>query len=479
MLFSDMKLYFEVLFTLLVFFPTYVYAFRATPKQASNSTSELYIRFGEDFDESAVRSLGSSYLQLPIFQHSRTPLLDKEQFSPMLGSGREQLPEETKKVFIPRSTVKIPKGSRRRGRSHGVNVVCQMKKMIVKVHKQLLGTDGLHSELKLGMCDISRTTKHYHVFIYDMDQCGSQRKLINNRVTYLNTLHYSPVTDPGPIRRAMPFTLPVECHFNRYHYSYKIGYIPQVRYQNHFKPLRTVDSVVLTPRDELWRRLSPTKEYTIGHPMYFQADGPPLAEDERLFVDSCYVTISSSHLSMPRFTVIENHGCMTDSKSSRWSRFIQSGQRNVVRFSLDAFLFHGILGEHLYMHCEISVGSSDPTASAKSCTYNQSTKRWEELYGSNAVCICCDSTCVSSDLTVSSKVITSEPWIMESDLEMVEEEQTTPFMTEEVGTGYVEVITTPTAEIGPRHFVPDIAVVEEVDKYVEPRRIFEEVFGLD
>ncbi len=37
--------------------------------------------------------------------------------------------------------------------------------------------------------------------------------------------------------------------FSRYHYSYKIGYIPQVRYQNYFKPLRTVDSVALTPRD--------------------------------------------------------------------------------------------------------------------------------------------------------------------------------------------------------------------------------------
>ncbi len=37
--------------------------------------------------------------------------------------------------------------------------------------------------------------------------------------------------------------------FSRYHYSYKIGYIPEVRYQNYFKPLRTVDSVVLTPRD--------------------------------------------------------------------------------------------------------------------------------------------------------------------------------------------------------------------------------------
>lgn len=80
--------------------------------------------------------------------------------------------------------------------------------------------------------------------------------------------------------------------------------------------------------------------------------------------------------------------------------------------------------QHLYMHCEISVGSFKPTSSAKSCTYNQSTERyieswvccecsfqnristnldhflrWEELYGSNDACFCCDSTCLSSDLS--------------------------------------------------------------------------------
>ncbi|XDV40728.1 hypothetical protein PO909_009747 [Leuciscus waleckii] len=481
MLFRDMKLYFPVLLTLVVFFSTYVYALRAEPKHAISSTaeSELDIRLGEDFEGSAVKHLGSPYLQLPIFQHSRIPLLDKKLFAPMHGSGCEQLPEETRKVLVPRAPVRA--SSSRRGRPQQVNVVCQRKKMIVKVNKQILGLDGLESELKLGTCDISKTTKHYYVFIYDMDQCASRRQLINKRVTYSNILHYSPEVDLSPIRRAMPFSLRVECHFNRYHYSYKIGYIPQVRLQDYFKPLRTVDSVVLSPRDEMWRRLSPTEEYTLGRPMYFQADGPPLAEDKRLFVDSCYVTIRSSRLSMPRFTVIENHGCMIDSTTSRWSRFIQSGQNNVVRFSLDAFLFHGMLGKHLYMHCEISVGSLDPTASAKSCNYNQSTKRWEELYSSNAVCLCCDSTCLSSDLSVSSKVITSEPWIMESELDIVEEEQTTPFLLEEVGTGFVQIITTPAAEIGPRHFVPVSAVVEDVEedvKFEETRRTFEEVFGL-
>lgn len=177
MLFRDMKLYFPVIYTLVVFFSTYVYALRAAPKHASNSTSEseLDIRFGEDFDGSAVKRLGSPYLQLPIFQHSRIPLLEKEQFAPMRGSGFEQLPEMTKEVLIPRATVRA--SSRRQGRSQAVKVVCQMKKMIVKVNKQILGLDGLQSELKLGTCDISKTTKHYHVFIYDMDQCASKRQV--------------------------------------------------------------------------------------------------------------------------------------------------------------------------------------------------------------------------------------------------------------------------------------------------------------
>ncbi|XP_051575809.1 zona pellucida sperm-binding protein 3d.2 isoform X2 [Myxocyprinus asiaticus] len=439
----------------------------AVQKLASSSLSALENeRNAEDFLASGVKRRGSTYLNLPIFLHSRISILDKEQFSPRHGSGREKIPEATKQVLIPRAPQRAT--SARNGRSRGINVVCHLKQMIVKVDKQILGQDGFQTELKLGTCDISKTTKNYHLFIYELDQCDSQRKFINNRVTYSNILHYSPVMAPGPIRHAMPFSVPIECHFNRYYYTYKIGFRPEVQHQNFFKPLKTMDSIVLTPRDASWRRLSTAEAYTIGHPMYFQAEGPPLVEGKRLFVDSCYVTVNNSHLSTPQFAVIDNHGCMTASKSHMWSRFIQSGKRNVVRFSLDAFMFNGILGERLYMHCEISVGSVNPTASSKSCTYNQTAERWEELYSSNDVCFCCNSECQASDLSVTSKIITSEPWTMESDFEDPEEEQTTitPFMSMEVETSKVQ---------GPKsHHLPGLAVAEENIKFVEPRKIFDE-----
>lgn len=454
---------------------TYVYAL--APHSLNDSPSTLNKNYGNYLHETALKRRDSTYLQLPIFQHSRTPLLDKQQFSPARGVGREQLSEDTRKVLIPGDAPRAT--SRRNGRSYGINVACYLKKMIVKVNKQILGPSGFQAKLKLGTCDISKSTKNHYLFIYDMDQCGSRRKMINNRVAYSNILHYSPVTAQGSIRRAMPFSIKIECHFNRYHYSYKIGFTPQVNFQNYFRPLKTVDSFVLTPRDAQWRRLSPTEAYTIGHPMYFQADGPSLAEDERLFVDSCYATVNSSHLSKPRFTVIENHGCMTDSKSSRWSGFIQSKERNVVQFSLDAFLFYGMSGKHLYMHCKISVGGVTPTPSSKSCTYNQAKKRWEELYGFNTVCSCCDSKCTAFERPATSKVITSDVWTMESDWKIIEEEPTTALLSRVESARMVQIMATLAPDIGPHHYVPGLALVEKAEEYVEPYRRFEEVFGLD
>lgn len=82
--------------------------------------------------------------------------------------------------------------------------------------------------------------------------------------------------------------------------------------------------------------------------------------------------------------------------------------------------------QQLYMHCTMSVGSSVPSPTAKSCNYDtkagrsgykkekkpgmkneQNYKklfitvllRWVELYGSDSVCSCCDSSCSSAAST--------------------------------------------------------------------------------
>ena len=50
---------------------------------------------------------------------------------------------------------------------------------------------------------------------------GLQHKLffwnqvINNRIVYSNTFRYDPPAPSGPIRRFVPFTLPVSCQYDR------------------------------------------------------------------------------------------------------------------------------------------------------------------------------------------------------------------------------------------------------------------------
>ncbi|XP_066578467.1 zona pellucida sperm-binding protein 3-like [Amia ocellicauda] len=164
-----------------------------------------------------------------------------------------------------------------------------------------------------------------------------------------------------------------------------------------FRELKNRHGYILVTTNEQWLRLSPKNIYYLGQPMYFQATGYFATEGQRLFIQSCYATASPDRHSKPRFTVIDNFGCLVDSKADGCqSRFVPYTRKDVLRFTIDAFLFQKTLSEHgmteLYMHCTMTV-AEHVTPGAKSCTYNRKAKRWEELYGNHAVCVCCDSWC--------------------------------------------------------------------------------------
>ncbi|KAM4600429.1 zona pellucida sperm-binding protein 3d.2 [Polymixia lowei] len=434
------------------------------------------------------------YLQLPVFLHSRLPLVEKENFSPTSGTGDEQLPDAVREVLLPVAPTQRPATAS--VQSRGVITVCNVDKMRVQVQKSALGFDGKSSKLKLGTCKASKSTTDFLYFEYDLGLCGSKRTIIDNRVAYSNTLRYEPLKRPEPIRRAVPFTLPVTCHYNRYQYSYKIGYKPKIQMRKIFKPMKHRAKFILTPRNGQWERLSPSDQYVIGKPMYFEAEAPSMSKNKRLYIQSCHVTFKRSHNSVPQFTVVENFGCMVESKDSH-SRFIPY-KNHVVRFTLDAFLFKGMTGQQLYMHCAMSVGGSTPTPTSKSCNYDTEAGRWQELYGSASVCSCCDSKCVSTAPTVT-KMISSRPWTMEyqvkattapkrkmaaatttttkpkeigvtvGKVEKVVEEFDWPF-----GGGGVEWVEGEAVDKPVKGF----AVVEE-EQGSEPRRIFEDIFVLD
>ncbi|XP_037640842.1 zona pellucida sperm-binding protein 3d.2 [Sebastes umbrosus] len=356
-------------------------------------------------------TLPPPYLHLPLFLDSRLPLVEMKYFSPSTGTGLEALPEPVREILLPvRAHTGPPSGS-----GVSVRTSCELGKMLVQVQRSILGNREPDSGLRLGTCGTSRSTRDHLYFQYDLSMCGTKRTIINNQVAYSNTLQYDPPRLQGPIRRAVPFTLPVTCYYNRYQYSYKIGYTPKMRLRKIFTPMKNRAKFILTPRNAQWERLSPSDQYVLGKPMYFQAEAPRMSQDERLYVHLCYATPEKSHTSTPQYPVVQNFGCMVESKDSL-SRFIPY-KTNAVRFSVDAFLFTGMTGQQLYMHCSMSVGSSVPTPTAKSCNYDTKTRRWLELYGpnSNSVCTCCDSNCSSAASTVT-KIISSRPWTIEPEV---------------------------------------------------------------
>ncbi|XP_046689394.1 zona pellucida sperm-binding protein 3d.2 isoform X2 [Silurus meridionalis] len=339
--------------------------------------------------------LEAPYLHLPVFLHYRAPRVDKRHFSPAHAKSRETLPERVRRLLLPEPR-RRPK---MRARPNGpVSVACSAREMRVRVHTASLGAGGggrVH--VRLGSCDVSRRSEQSVFFQFELHECGTLRRIINNTVVYSNMLYY---TSAVGVSGSEMFSVPVQCHFNRFYYSYKIGFVPAVERLKYFKPMKTKGTVTLTACDAQWNRLSPTEGFIIGQLMYFEAETLYVPDSERLFVHFCHVTTNSSRDSLPRINIINNHGCLMDSRRSSQSRFINSSKRNVVRFTIDAFVLQGKVQKYLFIHCEMSIRSSVPTETSKLCSYDQQEQRWEELHGVDSVCLCCDSYCIPKMTTL-------------------------------------------------------------------------------
>ncbi|XP_061573954.1 zona pellucida sperm-binding protein 3d.2 [Cololabis saira] len=336
-----------------------------------------------------------------VFVKSYSPLVEKEFHYSVRGPAAAPPPKPVRELLLPVwpniSPASIP--------GVAVATVCEDQKLRLQVDRSIVGPDGPPSLLRLGTCRPSRSTTEHLYFDYDLGLCGTEHTVIDNKLVYYNILHYDPPRPPGPIRRALPFSLPVACYSDRYLFSYKVGFTPKVQMRKGFKEMR---NFILTPRNARWEQLSPSDQYGPWEPVRFQAEAPALPRHQRLYVHTCYVSAGTSHTATPQFAVVKNFGCAVGNEDTR-AAFIPY-RNNAVRFSVEAGAFRAAEGQ-LYMHCSVAVGGSIPTPTAKSCSYDTQAKRWGELLGSDSVCDCCDSICSFS--APPAQMVSSEPWTVE------------------------------------------------------------------
>ncbi|XP_058846711.1 uncharacterized protein LOC117409187 isoform X2 [Acipenser ruthenus] len=286
-----------------------------------------------------------------------------------------------------------------------VRVLCSENKMYVRVRTDLYGFKCKAGQLTLGTnCRSNGVSGGYLLFTYGLKECGSQVSVEAGQLVYKNVLKYVPSVQNSTIRRSMPFTVPLQCRYYRYHHVYRHGIRPHWRNPTRFKSLKTPYGFALKIINGDWVPERMMNTFYLGQPIHFQATTNLTIPGTKLFIHRCYATASPASNSTPRYTVIENYGCMVDSKYETCSsHFVPPRTNNTINLIVDAFQFNTLspLVNKYYMHCTMVVTSNSMvTQSTKSCHYDKNVNRWVELEGNHSVCSCCDSVCINEDVTL-------------------------------------------------------------------------------
>ncbi|XP_042356166.1 uncharacterized protein si:ch211-67f13.7 isoform X2 [Plectropomus leopardus] len=145
--------------------------------------------------------------------------------------------------------------------------------------------------------------------------------------------------------------------------------------------------------DDSWSGPATSQVYQLGKTVNIQVSGPHLSTDGKLYISTCYASPSSGFGSSLKYTVIDNFGCMLDSRRDPGASQFISRTDKTLRFSLKAFQFTSDPDTEVSIHCKLFVTSDDPGPAHKSCTYRGN--RWKALTGDDSICECCDSQCVT------------------------------------------------------------------------------------
>ncbi|XP_060938967.1 zona pellucida sperm-binding protein 3 [Limanda limanda] len=281
-----------------------------------------------------------------------------------------------------------------------VSVTCSTSDLVVRVKPAFYGQGAEAEELILGRsCRSNGVLRPYGdlLFTYPLTACDAVREAPRGYLVYKFVLHYAPSPKRFP-SRAHRIDVDIECRYQRNHHVYQLAVKPTWQTAVMRKKLkgRPSDFKIELMDDSLSAPARP-HVYQLGQTVNVKVSALHFPTGGKLYISSCYATPSGGSKSYLKYTIIDNFGCMLDSKKDPGaSQFIDRTDKT-LQFSMKAFHFTPDPDTEVSIHCEFSVTSEDPSPTHKSCTYIGN--RWKALTGDDSLCDCCDSECV-----------TSEPW---------------------------------------------------------------------
>uniref|UniRef100_A0A8C6UIW7 Zona pellucida sperm-binding protein 3 n=1 Tax=Neogobius melanostomus TaxID=47308 RepID=A0A8C6UIW7_9GOBI len=278
-----------------------------------------------------------------------------------------------------------------------VSLTCGRSDFVVRVKPAFYGLGAAASELRLGStCQSNGALGPYGdlLFKYALTACDSELELFPGYLVYKFVLHYDPSPERFP-SKANPVTVNIECRYPRNYHMHQLAVQPTWETLIVHKMLKASQSnFQIQLMDGTWANPIQSRVFQLGETVNVQVSAPHLSPGQKVYINWCYATPVTHLKSHIKFTIIDNYGCLLDSKTFPGaSKFISRNDES-VRFSMKAFQFVSDPDAEISMNCQFYVTTAGPSPAHKSCTYTYNS--WEALSGDDAICECCDSQCVIS-----------------------------------------------------------------------------------
>ncbi|XP_015196167.2 zona pellucida sperm-binding protein 3-like [Lepisosteus oculatus] len=289
----------------------------------------------------------------------------------------------------------VTQGSKPNG-TGSVRVKCGDKYLRVEVERDFWGTGTLlgDSELSLGSgCSSNgrkRKRSKFITFTYELHACGTRRQITDAELVYFNRLYYTPRVGR---RRSRTQVATLQCHYARTKTVSSHGVKPTWAPVSSRRSSSSHFAFSFGVMTDDWKPSSKTV-YFLGQTINLQVSVRLQARlGFKVYIDSCVATTTQSVDSKPSYSIIQDYGCLVDSRLTHsTSKFMSPRSNSTLQFQIKAFQFENSLSDKIFIHCRVWAvdAKAPPSEKKKSCQYNQGDKRWEELEGQDGVCGCCE-----------------------------------------------------------------------------------------